>query len=84
MQNQVQQNWGAVRNLAPTERRIDPLTFITSSLLMRALVFVAVLWSLWHPIPFIGLPRGSFVSTDRWPSRSPCEIHAKPATASRT
>ena len=61
MQNQVQQNWGAGRNLAPTERRIDPMTFITSSLVMGVLVFVPVLWLLWHPIPFIGLPRGSFV-----------------------
>ena len=59
MQDQIQQNWGAGRNLAPTERRIDPLTFITSSLVMGALVFVVVLWLLWHPIPLIGLPRGS-------------------------
>jgi type IV secretory pathway TraG/TraD family ATPase VirD4 len=60
MQNTVQQNWGAGRNLAPTEQRIDPLNFIASSLVMGALVFVVVLWLLWHPIPFIGLPRGSF------------------------
>ena len=60
MHNQVQQNWGAGRNLAPTERRIDPLTYITSSLVMGALAFVAVLWLLWRPIPLLGLPRGSF------------------------
>jgi len=36
------------------------LTFITSSLVIGVLVFVPVLWLLWHPIPFIGLPRGSF------------------------
>ena len=60
MHNQVQQNWGTGRNLAPTERRIDPLTYITSSLVMGALVFMAVLWLLWRPIPLLGLPRGSF------------------------
>lgn len=60
MDNQIQQNWGASRNLAPTERRIDPLTYITSSLTMGALVFVAVLWLLWRPLPIVGLPRGSF------------------------
>ena len=60
MQDQVQQNWGAGRNLAPTERRIDPLTYITSSLVMGALVLVLVLWLLWRPIPLLGLPRGSF------------------------
>lgn len=60
MQHQVQQNWGAGRNLAPTERRIDPLTYITSSLVMGALVFLAVLWLLWRPIPLLGLPGGSF------------------------
>lgn len=61
MDNKIQQNWGAGRNLAPTERRIDPLTFITSSLVMGAVVLVAVLWLLWRPIPFLSLPRGSFV-----------------------
>ena len=60
MHHQVQQNWGVGRNLAPTEIRIDPLTYITSSLVMGALVFMAVLWLLWRPIPLLGLPRGSF------------------------
>lgn len=59
MHNRVRQNWGGGRNLAPTERRIDPLTYIISSLVMGALVLILVLWVLWRPIPFLGLPRGS-------------------------
>ena len=59
MDNQIRQNWGATPNLAPTERRIDPLTFITSSLIIGTLVFTAVLWLLWCPLPLLGLPRGS-------------------------
>ena len=59
MDNQIRQNWGATPNLAPTERRIDPLTFITSSLIIGTLVFTVVLWLLWRPLPLLGLPRGS-------------------------
>lgn len=59
MDHQTRQNWGINPNLAPTERRIDPLTFITSSLIMGLLVFTSVLWLLWRPLPLLGLPRGT-------------------------
>lgn len=57
--DRIRQNWGAGPNLAPTERRTDPLTFLTSSLTLGLLVFTSVLWILWHPMPLLGLPRGT-------------------------
>lgn len=58
--DRIRQNWGTGPNLAPTERRTDPLAFLSSSLMAGLFVFTVVLWLLWHPLPFIGLPRGSF------------------------
>ena len=61
-QDRVRQSWGSSPNLAPTEKRTDPRTFLTSSLLVGLIVFVAVLWLLWRPLPFVSLPPGSLKS----------------------
>jgi hypothetical protein len=61
-QDRVRQNWGTSPNLAPTEKRTDPRTFLTSSLLVGLVVFVVVLWLLWRPLPFVSLPPGSLKS----------------------
>ena len=61
MDRPVRQNWGGGQNLAPTERRIDPLAFILNSLILGFIVFCAVAWILWRPLPFLQLPPGKFI-----------------------
>ena len=61
MDRPVRQNWGGGQNLAPTERRIDPLAFLLNSLILGFMVFCAVAWILWRPLPFLELPPGKFI-----------------------
>lgn len=61
MERPVRQNWGGGQTLAPTERRTDPLTFAANALVLGAMVFCAVAWILWRPLPFLDLPRGQFI-----------------------
>ena len=60
MERPVRQNWGGGQTLAPTERRTDPFAFLVNSLVMGGIVFCAVAWVLWRPLPFLDLPRGHF------------------------
>lgn len=59
-QRPVRQDWGIARDIAPTERRTTPMTFLAGSLVLGLMVFGFLLWLSWCALPVLGAPAAPF------------------------
>jgi len=65
-QRPVRQDWGFARDIAPTERRTNPLTFLAGSLVMGVMAFTFLLWLSWCELPVLGAPAAPFGAFARY------------------
>ncbi len=59
-QNRIRQDWGNERDIAPTEQRTNPKTFLAGSLALGLMVFAGLLWLSWCRLPLLGEPTAPF------------------------